>query len=100
MKRFSLQAFFFLAGAASLGAQVNNPSSAERFAKPSGDLVAREEKYWARTPLPAPDDIVLETSGILALPGKRLIVTTRRGEIWIIDGAYESARTGKPVSLS
>ena len=70
-------------------AQVNNPSSAERFAKPSGELVAREEKYWKRISIPVPDDIVLEASGILPQPGKRLLVTTRRGEIWWIDGAYD-----------
>jgi len=71
-------------------AQSNNPSSAERFAKPSDELVAREEKFWKRIPLPVPDDIVLETSGILALPGQRLLVTTRRGEVWFIDGAYDA----------
>jgi len=70
-------------------AQTDNPSAAERFAKPSDDLVAREDIYWKRTPLPVPDDIVLEVSGILALPGKRLLVTTRRGEMWFIDGAYD-----------
>ena len=70
-------------------AQTDNPSAAERFAAPSGDLVARENGYWKRTPLPVPDDIVLEVSGILALPGKRLLVTTRRGEMWFIDGAYD-----------
>ncbi len=67
---------------------VNNPSSAERFAKPSGDLVAREEVYWQRTPLPVPAGIVLETSGIVPVAGQRLLVTTRRGEIWWVDGAY------------
>ena len=84
--------FVALAAAPFVSADVNNPSTAERFAKPSDDLVARENKYWARTPLSAPDDIVLETSGILALPGKRLIVTTRRGEVWIIDGAYDTGQ--------
>ena len=68
--------------------QVQNPSAAERFAKPSGELVTRENRYWKRTPLTVPADIVLEVSGILAQPGKRLLVTTRRGEIWWIDGAY------------
>ena len=70
-------------------AQTDNPSSAERFAPPSNDLVARENGFWKRTPIPVPDDIVLEVSGILALPGKRLLVTTRRGEMWFIDGAYD-----------
>lgn len=72
-----------------VGAQVMNPSAAERFARPSDALVQRESGYWKRIALPVPDSIVLEVSGILPLPGKRLMVTTRRGEIWAIDGAYE-----------
>ncbi len=76
-------------------AQTNNPSAAERFAKPSDELVAREDKYWKRIPLDVPDDIILEASGILPLPGKRLLVTTRRGEIWWVDGAYDAAAKPK-----
>lgn len=70
---------------------VNNPSAAERFAKPSSELVAREDRYWKRTPLAIPEGIVLEASGILAVPGKRLLVTTRRGEVWLLEGAYDDA---------
>jgi azurin len=90
MKRFSFSTLLLIAGASPVFAQVNNPSAAERFAKPSSELVTREGRYYARTPLPVPDGIVLETSGILALPGKKLIVTTRRGEVWIIEGAYDA----------
>jgi azurin/glucose/arabinose dehydrogenase len=67
----------------------NNPTPAERFVAPSGELVARENSYWKRISLPAPANVLLEVTGILPLPGKRLIITTRRGEIWIIDGAYD-----------
>lgn len=70
--------------------QVQNPSAAERFAQPSSALVERENSYWKRTPLPIPDNVVMEASGILAQPGKRLLVTTRRGEIWWVDGAYDN----------
>jgi uncharacterized cupredoxin-like copper-binding protein len=82
----------FLAGASAAFAAdlVNNPSSAERFAKPSSELVERENTFWKRTPLPVPDNIVLEASGITAVPGKRLLVATRRGEIWWVDGAYDA----------
>jgi uncharacterized cupredoxin-like copper-binding protein len=31
---------------------------------------------------------MLEVSGIVPLAGKRLLVTTRRGEVWWVDGAY------------
>ncbi len=71
-------------------AQTNNPSAAERFAKPSETLVNAEQRYWARSPLPVPADIVLEVSGIVAVPPRRLLVTTRRGQVWWIDGAYDA----------
>ena len=79
-----------LAGAATGLAQTNNPSTAERFVAPNSALVERENGFWQRTPLPAPDDVLLEVSGIVALPGKRLLVTTRRGEVWFVDGAYDA----------
>ena len=90
MKRLS----FFLAAvsAATLTsrAQTNNPSALERFAKPSDALVATENRMWQRTPLPVPEGIILEVSGILPVAGQRLLVTTRRGEVWWIDGAYDA----------
>ena len=90
MKRLS----FFLAAvsAATLTsrAQTNNPSALERFAKPSDALVAAENRMWQRTSLPVPEGIVLEVSGILPVAGQRLLVTTRRGEVWWIDGAYDA----------
>lgn len=85
---YSTLALVTLASVA-LVAQVNNPSAAERFAKPNDDLVTQEDRYWKRYPLSVPNEIVLETSGILPLPGKRLLVTTRRGEVWFVDGAYD-----------
>ncbi|MEO7599489.1 MAG: plastocyanin/azurin family copper-binding protein [Opitutus sp.] len=69
--------------------QTNNMSAAERFEKPDEAVVALENTFWKRIPIPVPEGIVLETSGILPLPGKRLLVTTRRGEMWWIDGAFE-----------
>ncbi|MEI6053380.1 MAG: hypothetical protein WCQ44_11805, partial [Opitutaceae bacterium] len=85
--------YFFLAVSAltlASRAQTNNPSALERFAKPSELLVAAENRIWQRTPLPVPEGIVLEVSGILPVAGKRLLVTTRRGEVWWIDGAYDT----------
>lgn len=78
------------AASAAAAELVNNPSAAERFAKPSDALVLREDRYWKRTPLPVPESIVLEVSGIVPVAGKRLLVTTRRGEIWWVDGAYDA----------
>lgn len=38
---------------------------------------------------PAPDDLVLEVSGIVALEDGKLAVAIRKGEIWILDGVYD-----------
>ena len=78
-----------LGAALAVSALAQNPSAEERFPKPSEHLVALENTFWERTPIPIPDGIILESSGILALPNKQLLVTTRRGEIWHIDGAYD-----------
>ena len=91
-----LFSFALLASSATAADLVNNPSSAERFAKPSSALVERENRFYRRTPLAVPDDIVLEVSGILPVAGKRLLVTTRRGELWWIDGAYDAGDDVKP----
>ena len=89
MKRLILSSLLLIALTPTAHAQANDPSAAERFVAPSNNLVARENSYWQRIPLPVPANIVLEVSGILPLPGKRLMVTTRRGEIWLIEGAYD-----------
>ncbi|NBB73744.1 MAG: auracyanin family protein, partial [Bacteroidetes bacterium] len=44
-----------------------------------------EADYYAITPLPIPEDIVLEVGGMAALPDGRLAVATRRGEVWMIE---------------
>ena len=38
---------------------------------------------------PAPDGLVLEVSGISALPDGRVAVAIRKGEIWVLDGVYD-----------
>lgn len=88
MSAFRLPLFFATAIGLNAAELVNNPSAAERFAKPSSDLVVREDQYWKRTALPLPENVVLEASGIVPVAGRRLLVTTRRGEVWWVDGAY------------
>jgi azurin/glucose/arabinose dehydrogenase len=87
MTRRILLSLLIVAGGAQAFAQ--NPSGAERFVGTPSETVAIEQGYWERVSLPVPSGIVLEVSGILALPGKRLLVTTRRGEMWWVDGAYD-----------
>jgi glucose/arabinose dehydrogenase len=42
-------------------------------------------KFWK----PAPDDLVLEVSGIAALSDNRIAVSIRKGEIWLLAGVYD-----------
>jgi uncharacterized cupredoxin-like copper-binding protein len=65
-------------------------SAAERFERPDATLVTREDAIWRRDVLPTPADPVIEVSGILPLPNQRLLVTTRRGDLFFVDGAYDN----------
>lgn len=87
MKRIFLPVL--IAAGLALRGLAQNPSGAERFTGTPAELVAAEQGYWQRVSLPVPAGIKLEVSGILAVPGKRLLVTTRRGEMWWVDGAYD-----------
>lgn len=42
-------------------------------------------KHWK----PAPDDLPLEVSGIAVLDDRRIAVTIRKGEVWILDRVFE-----------
>jgi azurin/glucose/arabinose dehydrogenase len=44
-----------------------------------------EADYYEITSLPIPEDIVLEVGGMASLPDGRLAVSTRRGEVWMIE---------------
>ena len=48
-----------------------------------------EQDYFEIKTLPIPKDIYLEIGGIATMPDGRLAVSTRRGEIWIIENPYQ-----------
>lgn len=47
----------------------------------------REARYWTLETIPVPAGIVAEVTGILPLDNDRVMVSTRRGEVWVIAGA-------------
>ena len=49
---------------------------------------AQEADYYPIVDIPIPGDIVLEVGGIEVLPGNRIAVSSRRGDIYIVEGAY------------
>jgi len=51
-------------------------------------LDPRMSKYYLREEIPMPKDVVFEPGSIALLPDQRIAVGTRRGEVWICEGAY------------
>ena len=54
---------------------------------------AAEMDYYKLTTVPFPKDLKLEVSGMAALPGDRMAIAIRKGEVWIA----EKLSTGQPV---
>lgn len=51
--------------------------------------VTPEDEYYRAITIPVPTDVVLEVGGLDVLPDGRPIVSTRRGDVYIVDGAYD-----------
>ncbi|CAN5859847.1 hypothetical protein BH24ACI4_BH24ACI4_28470 [soil metagenome] len=49
---------------------------------------AAESDYYRLVTIPIPEGVVLEVGGIAPMPGGKLAVSTRRGEVWVIHNAY------------
>ena len=47
-----------------------------------------EAPYWTVERLPQPVDAVLEVGGMHVMDSGRVVVCTRRGEVWWLDGAF------------
>lgn len=88
---------FLSAGRVVLGLVSANAASgqavslAERFERPTSAQMAREARYWTKVSLTPPADTVIEPSGLLPLPGRRLMITTRRGELWLLEDAFDTS---------
>jgi azurin len=51
-------------------------------------ILPAESDYYSIITLPIPADAVLEVGGLARLPNGNLAVSTRRGEVWIIENPY------------
>ena len=54
-----------------------------------------EEKHYPIIDIPIPDDIILEAGSFELMPDEKLAIGTRRGQIFIVEGAF--ATPPKPV---
>ncbi len=52
------------------------------------DNSEKESEFYRISDVPIPNDIILEVGGMAFMPDNQLAVTTRRGEIWLIDDPY------------
>jgi len=50
--------------------------------------ISPQDRYYAREVIPMPNGEVMEVGSLALLPNKQLAIGTRRGEIWVCDGAY------------
>lgn len=48
----------------------------------------QQSDYYEREEIPLPEGEVMEIGSIALMPGKKVAVTTRRGDLWICEGAY------------
>ena len=50
----------------------------------------RQNDFYERVEIPTPAGEVTEVSSIALLPGKKVAIGTRRGDIWVAEGAYDA----------
>src|SRR5690606_6068288 len=64
-------------------------------AQVSNDIQKRESEYYKIVDVPIPKDILLEVGGLSLTDEDKLGVSTRRGEVWIIDKPYSQTPSYK-----
>jgi hypothetical protein len=53
-----------------------------------GHAAPQQSDFYLREEIPLPAGEVMEIGSVALLPGQKIAVVTRRGDIWICDGAY------------
>lgn len=59
-------------------------------------VTPKEEDYYKIITVPAPEGVLLEVGGITTLPDGRIMLCTRRGDVWLIENA-SMENDSKPV---
>ena len=59
----------------------------------------QESDYYKITDIPIPKGLTFEVSGIEVLPGKRIAASSRHGDIYIIENAYDDDTTNDKWTL-
>ena len=89
MKAFSLS--LVLAAGALVAAPAKAPKAGKLATVDSIRVAeARQSDYYDRVEIPLPAGEVCEVSSIALMPGKKVAIGTRRGDIWVAEGAYDA----------
>ena len=59
----------------------------------------QEEDYYKIISIPAPEGVLLEVGGVATLPDGRVALSTRRGDVWIIENANMENGTSPEYTL-
>lgn len=62
----------------------------QSFGQNTSDIAKKEAEYYKIVDVPIPDDIVLEVGGLALTDKDQLGISTRRGEVWVVDKPYSS----------
>ena len=60
----------------------------------AASLRAQEEDYYRIVTLPVPETVPFEVSGLEVLPDGKIAAAIRRGEVWLVEGAYKEPPEG------
>ena len=50
-----------------------------------GPILPTEDTYYRIVKVPIPEGVVLEAGGVCTMPNGNIAVSTRRGEVWIVE---------------
>lgn len=59
-------------------------------AQSAAEIIGSESGYYKIVDVPIPDNIILEVGGLALTDNDQLGVSTRRGEVWLIDKPYST----------
>src|SRR5262245_56765602 len=66
------------------------------WAAPPATEATEEDPYYRMVTIPIPKGLVLEAGALELLPGRKLAASSRHGDIYVIEGAFE-ATPARPV---
>lgn len=61
--------------------------------------VREESDYYQIVTIPAPEGVLLEVGGVATLPDGRVALSTRRGDVWVVENPYMKNGSNPKYSL-